>query len=134
MSFSIRVRSASFNTARVRQVVAKDPRVTRYLYKKGNQVERVSKRFVGVRTGRLKRSIHTDIVRYRGLPKARVGSSVNYAFVHHEGARPHTIKGKRGGTLVFMGKTGVVHTKVVKHPGSKPTKYLTRALRLVAGI
>jgi hypothetical protein len=92
-----------------------------------------SKALAGVRTGKLKRSIkmtrdRSDPTEYAVL----VGSDVNHALVHHEGARRHVIRPRRpGGVLAFPGRGGTtVYTRRVNHPGHRGNKYLTRALRI----
>lgn len=61
-----------------------------------------------------------------------VGSSRKYARLHHEGTRPHIIRPKQeGGVLVFGARGGrTVITREVRHPGTKPNRYLTDNLEL----
>lgn len=86
---------------------------------------------VGVRTGRLQRSI--KVTRYQLPPGGYlVGSNRPYALVHHEGAQPHIIRPtKPGGLLVFNVKGRTVKTTVVKHPGHAGRKYLTGSMSTV---
>ena len=62
-----------------------------------------------------------------------VGSADPIALIHHEGTQPHIIRPTRGKYLVFYwpraGK--VVYMTEVKHPGTKPNRYLTNALKIL---
>jgi hypothetical protein len=60
-------------------------------------------------------------------PKATI------AFFNHEGTRPHTIVGNP--LLVFFWKktNRVMYLRSVNHPGTRATKFLTRALQEVLG-
>jgi hypothetical protein len=101
-----------------------------HLERRGRIAVEGAKAMVGVRTGRLKRSIH---MKHLGNFKGQyiwIGSKVNYAYAHHEGTKAHTITAKPGGELVFRGKSRVlVHTPAVKHPGTRPNPYLSTQLR-----
>lgn len=68
----------------------------------------------------------TDMSRASG-PVVMVGSdAAPKALIHHEGSRPHIITPRRATVLRFMGSSGqVVFTKRVRHPGTKPNRYLT---------
>jgi hypothetical protein len=112
--------------------------VGRHLHKKGKLVERAAKAQVGVDTRALRKSIHMR--HHIGATGQYVkitagGASAPHALMHHEGTRPHVIVPKdiqKKPVLRFTGKTGVsVHARIVKHPGTKPNRYLTDNLRLV---
>lgn len=62
-----------------------------------------------------------------------VGSDDPIALLHHEGTQPHVIAARRKPRLVFFWpKVGrVVSFKRVNHPGTKPNRYLTDALRVL---
>lgn len=100
--------------------------VLRTVYARGQRVRAVSVRLVGVDTGRLRSSIDVSITRHDGLPAARVGSTVHYAYVHHEGH--HAIRPRSGKYLVFRSKRSgkLVFTTRVRAVRGNP--YLTRAL------
>ncbi len=101
-----------------------------HLEKRGKIAVAGAKSMVGVRSGRLQRSIH---MKHLGNVKGQyiwLGSKVEYAYAHHEGTRAHVIKAESGGKLVFIGKGRVLtHTPVVKHPGTRPNPYLRAQLR-----
>ncbi len=101
-----------------------------YLDKRGKMAVAGAKASVGVKTGALQRSIH---MRHLGNSTGQylwIGSKLHYAYAHHEGTKPHVITSKPGGKLVFVGKGKVlVHTPVVRHPGTRPNRYLSSQLR-----
>jgi hypothetical protein len=105
--------------------------VGEYLAKKGNIVKSAAKRQVGVRTGALRASIHMRHLRDSRGQYVKIGSSLPYARMHHEGTRPHMIYAGRGKVLKFVTKGRLVYTHVVNHPGTKANKYLTDNLRLI---
>jgi hypothetical protein len=106
--------------------------VGRYLKRKGSAVTAAAKRQVGVHTGALRSSIH---MRHFADPRGqyiKIGSPLPYARMHHEGTKPHLIKpNKPGGVLRFQTKGQTVITQLVRHPGTKPNRYLTDNLRLM---
>jgi hypothetical protein len=98
---------------------------------RGNKAVKGAKRMVGVKTGRLRTSIH---MRHTGNSTGQylwIGSQVNYAYMHHQGTRPHLIAPKAGvKALRFSSKGRVVITPgPVMHPGTKPNPYLSAQLR-----
>jgi hypothetical protein len=61
----------------------------------------------------------------------KVGSRLSYAYMHHEGTKPHVITPNPPNTVLVFGKgSRVIHTKMVKHPGTKPNRYLSDQLRI----
>ena len=115
--------------------------VGRWLRKEGKRVEHVSKTLVGVDSGRLRRSIKASKVTKAGVTDLEVevtadarkrGSPNSYAYIHHEGSRPHVISAPPGGALHWGGARGPT-VVIVNHPGTGGTKYLIRALNIVVG-
>jgi hypothetical protein len=105
--------------------------VGRYLTKQGEKLTAYAKIQAGVDTGALKQSIHFNLTRSsRGLV-ALVGSDNRIALMHHQGTRPHIIMPKTAKTLRFYSRGRIVYAQVVRHPGTKPNKYLTDNLRRV---
>lgn len=99
--------------------------VGRHMRKIGLSILAGAKAMVGVRTGRLKRSLHLrQGVRGR-VQYIEVGSNVPYAYMHHEGTRRHEIHAREGRLMRFNVGGKVVYAKKVMHPGTKPRKYLT---------
>lgn len=102
-----------------------------HLAKRGAMIVAAAKRQVGVRTGALRASIHMRHSR-RGIGQAiQVGSPLKYALAHHEGTRPHLIVPNRARVLRFSAGGRVVYTHAVRHPGTRPNKYLTDNLYLI---
>lgn len=105
--------------------------VGRYLFERGTRILVAAKGQVGVKTGRLKASINMRQYRSVGGQSLKVGSPLNYALMHHEGTRPHIITPDRAEILRFSSRGRVVYTRVVRHPGTKPNKYLADNLYLI---
>lgn len=97
--------------------------------------------------GTLQRSIVKRIIMTDKGPTAQVGSEDPVALWVHEGTVPHIITPVRAAFLVFRvgrrfragGRGGggtwtkgnLVFTKMVHHPGTKPNRFLLRALRVL---
>jgi hypothetical protein len=105
--------------------------VGRYLAKKGRIVQAAARAQVGVRTGALRASIHMRHLRDSRGQFIKVGSSLNYALLHHEGSKPHIIVPDRATILKFATRGRVVYAHAVRHPGTKANRYLTDNLKLV---
>jgi hypothetical protein len=105
--------------------------VGRYLAKKGRIVQAAAKAQVGVRTGALRASIHMRHLRDSRGQFVKIGSSLNYALLHHEGSKPHLIVPNRATILRFVNRGRVVYAHAVMHPGTKANRYLTDNLKLV---
>lgn len=105
----------------------------KHLERRSDLALRAAKRQVGVKTGRLQRATRKyHLGNYTGQ-YVWIGSKVPYAYAHHEGTKPHTIKAEQGGVLVFGGTKAfrgrVIRTPEVNHPGNKPNPYLRNQLR-----
>ncbi len=98
----------------------------------GGQVYRVAVREAPVRTGALRRSLRTTTnLTFRGWA-ARVGSDLEYASFVHDGTRPHVIRPRRARALRFTIGGRVVFAARVNHPGTRPNRFLDRALQQVS--
>jgi len=77
---------------------------------------------LGVRTGRLRRSLRPSKARIVGdAIISAIGTNVKYAAIHEFGGKtpPHDIRPKEpGGALRFRAYGGIVFAAVVHHPGS----------------
>lgn len=104
--------------------------VGRTLGKRGLRVVIAARRQVGVDTGALKRSISMSHKRDVRGQFVKVGSPLNYALMHHEGTKPHIITPNRSQYLVFNKGSRVIYATSVRHPGTKPNRYLTDNLYL----
>ena len=105
--------------------------VGRYLFERGTRILIAAKSQVGVKTGRLKASINMRQYRSVGGQSLKIGSPLNYALIHHEGTRPHIITPDTAEVLRFSSRGRIVYTRVVRHPGTKPNKYLADNLYLI---
>jgi hypothetical protein len=106
--------------------------VGRDLNKRARRVMTAAKAQVGVDTGRLKQSIHVrNHNRTMTGQSIQVGSPVSYALAHHNGTRPHLIVPKTAKVLRFTAGSRVIYTHSVRHPGTRPNKYLTDNLYLI---
>ena len=100
--------------------------VGQYLHRKALLIQRDAQEMVGVKTGRLKASIHIRHISRASGHSVSIGSNLSYAFMHHEGTKPHLITPPPGkSTLRFTSKAKIIHTKLVMHPGTKPNRYLS---------
>jgi phage gpG-like protein len=111
--------------------LTKSPRglVGKDLERRAKLVQRGAQTTVGVRTGRLKKSLSVRLApSARGI-EATVGSSVSYALMHHEGTKPHVIMPTRRKALKFVYGGRTTYAASVHHPGTRQNPYLTRWLR-----
>lgn len=102
----------------------------RYLKKQAMKVRMAAQAQVGVRHGALKLSINVSQERTSTGQVVKIGSSLPYALVHHEGTRPHMIRARNGGVLRFAASGRIVYSRAVLHPGTRPNKYLSDNLWL----
>lgn len=100
------------------------------LRKRGRRLVVLAKATVGKETGALARSIEMTYFPASN-PYVMVGSNLRYAYYVHEGTKPHTIDADNGRVLRFKVAGKIVYARDVKHPGTKPTRYLARHLRKV---
>jgi hypothetical protein len=98
------------------------------------QIRDEAQRIVPVRTGELKRSIHTNPPRQTGhwRIEARVTASAPHARYVHEGTRPHIIRARYAQALHFRIDGRDIFTKSVHHPGTKPNPFLATAAHRIA--
>ena len=107
--------------------------VARFMGNVGDDIQTLAKRKVGVDTGNLRDSIYVKS-RISGAERAvEVGSKLNYAYLHHEGTRPHFITPRTRTHLRFRAGARIVYTRIVLHPGTKPNRYLSIPMEIVVG-
>jgi hypothetical protein len=114
-----------------RLLISTNGDVGKYLAKRGRLIEAGAKRQVGVQTGALRASIH---MRHFSDPRGqyvKIGSSLNYARMHHEGTKPHLIRPNTAHMLRFYSKGQIVFAHMVRHPGTPANRYLTDNMRRV---
>lgn len=87
---------------------------------------------VGKDTRALYRSISYRVsVGSRGGVTGTVVADDPKALMHHEGTVPHIIAARKAKSLRFKSRGRIVYAKVVRHPGTRPNRYLTDSLRKV---
>lgn len=139
---NIRLQSVKMLPGEPRKFVNTDPGIQRDLHRRmKTRVLPAAKRFVGKDTTRLEKSIReqSGVLSTRG-PFSQVvagwtgtnGGARSYVWPHHEGSAPHIIRARRAKTLRFEIRGVVVFRKQVRHPGTRGTKFLTRALPFAA--
>ena len=105
--------------------------VGRYLKEKGRRITAAARGQVGVKTGALRGSIHMRHFRDPRGQHIKIGSALPYALAHHEGTKPHLITPNKRKSLRFYSKGFMVFAHMVRHPGTKPNRYLTDNLGLI---
>jgi hypothetical protein len=103
--------------------------VGKYMANRGRLLVGMAKRQVGVKTGALRASINMTHSRTGRGQQIRIGSSLPYARLHHEGSPPHLIRPKNARMLRFYSRGQIVFTHMVRHPGTRPNRYLTDNMR-----
>lgn len=106
--------------------------VGRHMAAIGRKIVVGAKAQVGVQTGALRGSIRMEQRAHPGRGQTlKVGSDLPYAYMHHQGTRPHIITPREGaaGALVFRKNSRIIFTKMVMHPGTAPNRYLSDQLR-----
>lgn len=99
-----------------------------FIESKAREVVAYSKIQVGVQTGALRSSISYTMGPVGAEASAKVKAHDWKALLHHEGARPHLITSTSKKLTIPRGGT-VIYTKTVRHPGTKPNRYLTDSLK-----
>jgi hypothetical protein len=122
----------NLNEAAVRRLLKQqDGLVGRHLRKRGEIARTAARAQVGKRTGLLAASIYIHQSPTAIGQDMIIGSDHPRALMVHEGTRPHMITPKRGEVLRFSSKGRIVYSRAVKHPGTRPNKYLTDTLPLI---
>lgn len=108
-----------------------DGETGKYLRVRCEVMMTAARRQVGVKTRQLKLSM--KMIHYREVRGQYywIGSDNKVAYMHHEGTRPHMIVPKQAQLLRFSVGNRIVMTRQVRHPGTKPNRYLSDQLRLV---
>ena len=105
--------------------------VGRFMSRIGRDIRFGAQRMVGVKTGALRASIHMRHTRDSRGQYVIVGSNLHYAYMHHEGTRPHVIRPSRAKMLKFMSRGQMIFAHRALHPGTKPNPYLRTPMRTV---
>jgi len=105
--------------------------VGRFMAHIGRDIREGASLLAGRSTGALQASIHMRHYRDPRGQYVEVGSNLSYAYMHHEGTRPHIILPKKAKILKFMSRGQMVYAHRVMHPGTKRNPYLKEPMRLV---
>lgn len=102
------------------------------IQKRTRRATTFAKAQVGKDTRALYRSISSRVsVGSRGGVTGVVTANNKKAIMHHNGTRPHIIMANKSSTLRFKSRGKIVYAKVVRHPGTKPNRFLTDSLNKV---
>lgn len=104
-----------------------------YIYRLGKELQVLARGTAPRKTGRLANSIRVSYFRGVSNPHVTIGSNVRYAYMVHEGTRPHLIRPKDARVLRFKHNGRVVYAQRVMHPGTPRTEFLSKHLRTVVG-
>jgi hypothetical protein len=109
-----------------------DGPVGRDLDERSRRVLARARTLVGVRSGTLLASLRRESGQGADGPYVDVVAGVRglttYLGHHHDGTPPHVIRARRRRSLRFTVGGRVVFARSVRHPGSRGTRFLTRAL------
>jgi len=93
-------------------------------------VETRARQEAPVRTGKLRRSIKAGPVTAKGTTvHGSVTAHAEHGIFVHEGTRPHVIRARKAKALRFVVDGRVVFAQSVNHPGTKPNKFMLRAVK-----
>jgi hypothetical protein len=106
--------------------------VVLHLANEGRRVEGNARRLVGVKSGALKASIGSRIVRSNPGYNVEVfagntPATAKYVMPHHQGSKPHIIRPRRRRYLKFQAGGRTVFARKVNHPGTRANPFLLRA-------
>lgn len=79
------------------------------------------------RTGNLAEKTTARVIRRPGGRGVIVKNTAKYAAAQDLGSKPHVIRARRRKFLAFKVGGRLVFARSVKHPGTKPTRFLYRA-------
>lgn len=95
----------------------------------GFRIVELAKRYVGVKSGRLRRKISYHVRKIPAGYEITAVADTHYALLHHEGTRPHIIRPESNRVMRFKSRGRVIFAQRVFHPGTRPNKFLVRAMR-----
>jgi hypothetical protein len=106
--------------------------VVLHIANEGRRVEGNARRLIGVKTGALKASIGSRIVRSNPGYNVEVfagntPATAKYVMPHHDGSKPHIIRPRRRRYLKFQAGGRTVFARKVNHPGNRANPFLLRA-------
>jgi hypothetical protein len=98
--------------------------VGRELHRRALTAQMMAKQQVGKRNGSMAASIYMTHYAHSRGQTIKIGARHSKAFMHHEGTRPHIIRAKNTPNLTFRRGATIVHAPLVRHPGTRPNKFL----------
>ena len=98
--------------------------IGRELHRRGLIAQAMAKQQVGKRNGAMAASIYMTHTSHTRGQTIRIGARHPKAFLHHEGTKPHIIKARNTPNLTFRRGATIVHAPLVRHPGTRPNKFL----------
>ncbi len=134
VSFSVR-----HDFAPARAAIARLPRESEAAMRRATVegtaiLEANAQRTINRRTGRTAGTIRASVDSPPGLvARGTVGSSDPVATYLEFGTRPHEIRARPGGVLRFTVGNRVVFARSVRHPGTRPYLWLSRAVQEAKG-
>lgn len=140
---NLRLQSVRMLPGEPKNFVYTEPSIRRDLHRRmKTRALPAAKRFVGVDTGRLRANTReqSGVLASVG-PFSQIvsgwtgtqGGARSYVMPHHDGSMPHIIRARHAKMLRFTVRGQVVFRKQVRHPGTRGTKFLTRALPFAGG-
>ena len=94
------------------------------IQKSAYKIESESKREAPANSGKLRQMITTSLSFLKGI----VSANALYSIYVHEGTRAHMIVPVKKKALADKRK-GIIFGKRVKHPGTKPNRFMVRAVK-----
>lgn len=109
--------------------------IMRDIDRRATRVQTVMRAYVRVRSGLLLSTIRKRRSYVRGSVTVVAGSKkIDYTWFENYGTRPHIIRPKNKKYLRFVASDGrIVFTKLVHHPGTTGSFFITRAMIYAAG-
>jgi hypothetical protein len=93
------------------------------IQKSAYKIESESKKEAPANSGKLRQMITTSLSFLKGV----ISANAIYSIYVHEGTRAHTIVPVKKKVLANRRK-GIIFGKKVKHPGTKPNRFMVRAV------
>lgn len=109
--------------------------VVLHVANKGREAEGHARRLVGVKSGALRNTIGSRIVRSNPGYNVQVfaggtAKTDEYVMAHHDGAKPHVIRPRRKKVLKFQSGGQTVFARKVNHPGNRANPFLRRGAQM----
>ena len=123
MNISIKIDTEKLKTAIKKEPAISIQELNNAIKKSILKTQSLSQKSAPVNTGALRQSIQSRFEPLRGIIEAKA----KYSLYVHEGTRAHDIFPVRKMALANVRK-GQFFGRHVKHPGTKPNRFMTRAI------